>query len=109
MRRVDPLPRLLASRKRLAISQTSAWAVGIIVERCHQPDITGERNGVRCSSQKLIHCTSFVPFKVRVADVTNAVERNDLRDRFGHERELLPPARVKDHRLIVNDEVLADI
>jgi hypothetical protein len=27
----------------------------------------------------------------------------------GHEREPFPPARVKDHRFIVNDEVLAQV
>ena len=81
----------------------------MVVERCHHADVTGEWDGVGCSSQKVIHRTSFVPFEVRVADVTDVVERNDLRDRFGHERKPLPPARVEDHRLIVNDEVLAEI
>ena len=41
--------------------------------------------------------------------MTDAVERDDLRDRFGHKREPAPPARVEDHRLIVHDQILAEI
>ena len=44
-----------------------------------------------------------------ITDVTELVERNDLRDRFGHEREPPASARVKDHRFIVNNEVQANI
>src|SRR5690606_7046156 len=42
MRRVNPLPCLLPRGKRLAISQTSPFPVGMIVERCHHADMAGE-------------------------------------------------------------------
>ena len=44
-----------------------------------------------------------------VTDVANAVERYDPGDRFGNERKPLSPTRVEDHRLIIDDEVLAEI
>ena len=71
--------------------------------------MTGEGDSVRCNGQKLVHGSRFVTLEVGVPDVADAVERDDLRDRLGDERKPLSPAGMKDHRLIIHDEVLADV
>ena len=45
----------------------------MVVERRHHSDVAGEWNGVRRRGKKLVHRPHFVPLKVRVANVTDAV------------------------------------
>ena len=109
LRRLLEAPAERASRQHLVVQQRPRRAVREVIDAHRFTDEAAQRLGVRRSRQPLVERTALVGLEVAEADPAQARRIDQRSDRLTHHRKETPHPRVKQQRLVVASQELAEL
>ena len=108
VRRRDLAQPLAADVQHLAVLQRTRRPVAHVVERQVAAEGAEHDLGLRCGRQPGVHRPALVGLDVTEADPAQRLDRDDLGDRLGDQREHRAVPGVEQQRLVTQDEELVE-